>query len=181
MAQPESHRLFFALWPDSKVKSELAAQISILRRNLAGRWIAPDQLHMTLAFLGPTPAVRLAELLDIAGSCRAASFPLNLEVLEFWRKPAILCLTPSRVPDDLWDLAESLGAKLKLAKFPWEARPYRPHLTIARKVSGEVRDGNAPLPAFHWQVDRFSLVESVAGGGGSSYRLRGSWILRGES
>ena len=45
-------RLFFALWPEDSTRAELTAAMRRLQPEVTARWVMPENLHMTLAFLG---------------------------------------------------------------------------------------------------------------------------------
>jgi 2'-5' RNA ligase len=54
----KSARLFFALWPDDAVRARLTGVVDSLRRTVSGKWVKPDNLHITLAFLGDIESER---------------------------------------------------------------------------------------------------------------------------
>ncbi len=47
-------RLFFALWPDQRVRESLSALARVAKTDCGGRIMQPRNLHLTLAFLGDT-------------------------------------------------------------------------------------------------------------------------------
>jgi RNA 2',3'-cyclic 3'-phosphodiesterase len=53
----ETHRLFFALWPNDATRDALAATAQAVRQRQhpAGRWNRPSRFHVTLQFLGGYP------------------------------------------------------------------------------------------------------------------------------
>jgi 2'-5' RNA ligase len=57
------HRLFFALWPEAGMLEPLVDRLREFAPPAIGRLQRPDQLHVTLQFLGEVPASRLAEVL----------------------------------------------------------------------------------------------------------------------
>lgn len=68
-AAPASERLFVACELDDTARAQLAAQAITLARSLHGRAVPAANLHLTLAFLGATPA---ADIEAIAGVIRDA-------------------------------------------------------------------------------------------------------------
>src|SRR5512132_2398798 len=55
-------RTFLALWPDAAVRAQLAERSATAARACAGRAPPPDTLHLTLVFIGTTPAGRIGAL-----------------------------------------------------------------------------------------------------------------------
>lgn len=169
-------RLFFALWPSEQERAAALEQMKSLRLGVKARWVQPDNLHVTLAFLGEVDNGRLLEVLKIGASCEAQPFEFSLAKLEYWRKPQVLCLTCPNPPLALSQLAVDLAQKLRTSGFDLESRPYRPHLTLARKALP--LGGNTPMTApLRWQADRFVLVESSTGSRGPLYQVLQTWPL----
>jgi 2'-5' RNA ligase len=173
----QTHRLFFALWPVESLRRALAGRVAALAPPGTGRAQRPDQLHVTLEFLGAVPAARLPDVRDAGAAVRAEPFELVLDAFEYWRRPRVLCLVARELPSALAALVQSLRVEIASRGFEPECRPYRAHLTLARKV------GQAPGPAVldpvHWPATDFALVESVTERAGSVYRPLGAWSLRG--
>jgi|SoiMethySBSTD1v2_1073268.scaffolds.fasta_scaffold70545_2 RNA 2',3'-cyclic 3'-phosphodiesterase len=172
---PASRRLFFALWPDAALRAEAADRIAALVPAAGGRPQRPDQLHVTLVFLGLVPEHRLASVCSVGAGVTGAPVMVPLDSLEHWRKPQVLCLTASRVPPRLVALVEELRASLAAAELPSEIRTYRPHLTLARKVTRF--DARAEVEPLLWRADSITLVESRSNAQGSSYEPLANWPL----
>jgi 2'-5' RNA ligase len=66
----------------------------------------------------------------------------------------------SDAPAPLMDLQARLGLALDALGLPVEQRPYRPHVTVARKAQGAVPPGATPVP---WAVRDHALVVSAGG------------------
>ena len=175
-ARPERmHRLFFALWPSDAVRSSLAPRIRALQPHGVGRRQRPDQWHLTLEFLGPLPAARMADARTAADAVRGTACELRLDAVEYWRRPEVLCLVARETPPLLTDLVRQLRDALALRGFQPESRPFRAHLTLARKVQHPVTVG--PFEPLPWPVEAFALVESVTDRAGSVYTPLVTWPL----
>jgi 2'-5' RNA ligase len=170
------HRLFFALWPSDWLRSALAPRIRALQPADVGRPQRPDQWHATLEFLGPVPASRVAAARAAAAQVRAAPCQVKFDAVEYWRRPEVLCLVARVAPPPLDDLVRQLRAALAARGFEPESRPFRAHLTLARKVSHPVE--LAPFEPLCWPVAEFALVESITDRSGSVYTPLESWPLR---
>ncbi|NJD31610.1 MAG: RNA 2',3'-cyclic phosphodiesterase [Gammaproteobacteria bacterium] len=176
MTEP-SRRLFFALWPDAPT---LEAVLAALRRNLPrgiGRAQRPDQLHLTLEFLGSVPESRLQEVLDAGAalSGRTPRFEIVFDKVEHWKRPEVLCLTASATPEPLAAFVQALRSELLARGFEPEKRPFKAHLTLARKVRRP--PPLATLQPLPWPAGEFSLVESTTDPSGSRYGTLATWPL----
>ena len=154
---PPTLRLFLALWPDAAVRAALREQ--------ALRWGWPDAArrydesdwHLTLHFLGHLPAERLADLR--AGlTVDVEPFELLLDRAELWHGIAVLSC--EQVPPALLQLHQVLAHAMQRLDLLPDARPYRPHLTLARSAVG----AQLPLepPRIAWPVRGYALVRSTA-------------------
>ncbi len=138
MADPKL-RLFFALWPDPQTRASLAALAQRVAVETGGRATTPDNVHLTLAFLGAQPRDSATELIARAGAIDASPFVLTLDHIDCWRKNAIAWLGASEIPPALASLREALLASLAPLHIADEARPFAVHVTLARKVTGLLR------------------------------------------
>lgn len=174
-SEPRSRRLFFALWPDAAMRERLARAVHGALRGCGGRPVPLAQWHLTLAFLGAVPLARVGELTAVApAAARAADVPeaglaLALGRLVAWPQPQVLCVLPLAPPAALGRLAQGLGDSLRAAGFAPDVKPFRAHVTVARKVTrpSEPRD----VPVVHWRFERFALIESRTLPSGAVYSV----------
>ena len=172
-----ARRLFFALWPDPATLDAVAGSVRRLVPPGAGRPQRRDQLHLTLEFLGNVAESRLPAVLE-AGRAAAggtAGFEIRFDRIEHWKRPQVLCLTATETPEPLAALVRSLRSQLAIRGFAPETRPFKAHLTLARKA------GRPPsIPAIEplgWPAREFSLVESITEPSGSRYDRLATWPL----
>lgn len=171
----DSRRLFFALWPDARLREQLAERVRPIVASVDGRPQRPDQWHVTLEFLGAVSATRIAAVLEAASTVRSPPFELVLDTVEHWRRPAVLSLTAREIPSQLVVLVAALRLALEARGFEPEGRAYRPHLTLARRV---VAPPEIPAPQpLNWLANEFVLVESTTGRQGSIYERLATWPL----
>jgi len=162
-----SDRLFFALWPDPALRQALGGRIEEITASLEGKPQRPDQWHVTLEFLGQVPRERQPSVRAAAGRVSRSPVTIEFERVEHWRKPQVVCLVASRVPTGLEALVTQLRVALTEEGFATDVRPFRPHVTLARKVRSAT---DALLdPPFVWRADGFALVRSVTDPAGSRY------------
>lgn len=134
----ESFRTFIALDMPAEIKTALANYIQPLK-SLRGRvsWTKPENLHLTLKFLGDTPAARLEEIADALHEIAAAtpSFSANVTGTGAFpndEKPRVLWVGLSEPTGTLLELAQALEARMHRYGFKKEKRAFAPHLTIGR-------------------------------------------------
>lgn len=174
MTEP-TQRLFFALWPEP---GELASLVERLRRFVppsAGRAQRPDQLHVTVEFLGAIVESRMGEV-HAAGAAAAADaqpFEIVFDRMDHWRRPRVLCLTASDTPPALVQLSQSLRRELASRGFEVERRGFRAHLTLARKVDRP--PPVAPFEPVRWPARSLTLARSVSDAAGSRYEPLVAW------
>jgi 2'-5' RNA ligase len=169
-----THRLFFALWPNDQLRSRMAAAARSLLEGKRARAVPADNLHITLAFLGPVQARRLPSVMAAASAIDAAPFDLTIDRVEAWADADILCLTPASCPS-LRALVDRLRVNLLEHQLDPDRKDFRPHVTIGRDW-GE-KQVEATIGPFAWSADDFVLVESETGRKGSQYRIIGRWPL----
>lgn len=124
-------RLFVAIELPEEVKHQLAG----LRRDMAGvRWVAPEQLHLTMLFLGDLTEETTQQLSAAFSSIRIEPFELEIDRTG--------CFPDTRAPRVLWVgvmprpelaiLAERLRAATQSCGIVLEKRSFTPHITLAR-------------------------------------------------
>lgn len=137
-----------------------------------GRLVAPEALHLTLAFLDEQPAPVLAEVDVAMRGLRAAAFDLELAGVDTFggRSPDLVFLgvAPNAALDHLHRkiMAALRGLGLELGRVR-----FRPHVTLARlprRIAPRDLDRLAAFLATHaalhlpgLRVERFTLYRST--------------------
>jgi RNA 2',3'-cyclic 3'-phosphodiesterase len=184
-----TRRLFFALWPDEATRATLAHATRKAVRSCGGRPAAAHNLHATLLFLGSVAESRVSEVMAIAARAAggltlpsavdSSSRGFVFDRVEFWKKPHVLVATPS-VAGGAGDvlaaaLAEVLARETLSAGFAPDSKPFRPHVTLARKVAFlKAELAMQPVP---WSFADFALVESRTDPDGPVYTVLESYPL----
>ena len=153
-------RLFFALWPNEETRAALAESSRPALRACGGRTVTPGRYHVTLAFLGDLPRAQ-ADLIPAALSVALAPFAVIFDHFGSFAgrgRPRVLWFGPSENPEGLATLATELRGELDRAGVDYDRRDFRPHVTLARKVT-KLPELNDPQPVA-WPVHDFVLVES---------------------
>ena len=149
-------RLFVSLRPPAAACEHLAAALRGVRTTRVDQW------HVTLAFLGevPDPEPLLGSLRTAAE--RAQPLHLQLRGSGFFRGPGVLFAGVSGDVDPLHRLAADVTAVCRDAGVHLEPRPYRPHLTVARRLPrdpGTLSQYEGPP----WTATEVELVRSRLG------------------
>ncbi|ORU94872.1 MAG: hypothetical protein A6F70_10150 [Cycloclasticus sp. symbiont of Bathymodiolus heckerae] len=164
-------RLFFALWPSEQTREQIDNFNQSLR--LGGlRKVKSANLHITLLFLGNTDAKTGRLLRRMAENISVQLFELTFDQLDFWQKPKILCLTTQRYDAQLTALVKALNHIVEQYGMHTEVRPYKPHITLARKAQKLIDCEVQPIA---WQVNSFCLIESCSTPNGVVYQVLKRW------
>jgi 2'-5' RNA ligase len=165
----------------------LTAQLAPLMTGLPGaRWVAAEDLHLTLRFIGEVDEHQAAILDESLGQIRRPAFALQVSgcgIFAQRRGPEAVWVGVGSSPA-LTELQAAVErAAVRAGEAPEEKR-FRPHITLAR-----LRDTPAPrLQAFvaghnlfraTAAVDRFNLYSSSSGSG-PRYRIETSYPLDGS-
>lgn len=169
-------RLFYALWPDAPVRDALHDLARECGEVCGGRVTARDNLHVTLAFLGPTTPAEYEAFLALGAALRGETFELALDTVGHWRHNRIVWAGASTLPPALRALAATLTQRLFDLRWRIDERPYTPHVTLVRDARRAPAARDVLLPP--WRVRGFALVESVSTPGGVRYTPRAHWPLR---
>jgi len=172
-------RLFFALWPDERVRAQLTRWARELHAACGGRLMRSESLHLTLAFLGNVEDARVAEVERAAAAIAARAFSLKLDQPGHWKHNRIAWAGASVVPPELDALVADLRAALSGAHVVFDPKAFVSHVTLLRDAS-EPRAMPALQP-IEWKPDSFALMRSVVLPRGSRYEVRQSWKVLQQS
>jgi len=130
-------RAFIGLPASSKIRVRWAALLPRIKAlGVKASWVAPENLHLTLKFLGDVQEVRLAEIRVAMEASAAVLQPtaLDSQGIGFFpdqRRPRVLYVKYSRHAG-LLSCQSDLEERLEALDFPREYRPFEVHLTLAR-------------------------------------------------
>jgi 2'-5' RNA ligase len=176
-------RLFVAIQLPPEVAQRAFA---VLPQTLPGlRRVQPENIHVTLAFLGETPESRLP---DVAAAALEATTGLGPFRLTFDRtgrfpergRPRVVWLGMAEGRASVERLGGALSRALREGTLDFEDRPLSPHLTLARiredATAAEARtvaaavDTLAVVP-LEVDVSAIAVVRSVLSPKGSRYTI----------
>jgi 2'-5' RNA ligase len=170
-------RAFFALVPPPALQQALAQLAGDVAIEARGRAVRADNVHLTLAFVGSWPLARLDSLLDVGERCRCARMRVELDTLGGFRRAGVAWIGTAKPPAALIDWAAALSAALVAAGVPMDARPFHPHVTLARRCRGPYRHG--AIEPYRWHLDAIALMQSQTYAEGPRYSTLRRWALPG--
>lgn len=137
-------RAFVAVKISDAAREEVARLQEKLK--MAGadvKWVEPENLHLTLKFLGETGEDRIGRLRqELQAVLQArASFTFTLEGLGAFPRPEqarVVWVGTGEGKERLIELAREVEEICSRSGFPAEQRPFSPHLTIGRVRSGKL-------------------------------------------
>ena len=134
-------RVFIAIDIDEAIKkgladlqSELQSKIDIKKSD--AKWVNPENVHLTLKFLGEIKDEQVVDVCnitkDVAG--RHNSFDIDVETVGHFggRSARVLWVGLGETCDQLLALQEDLEGQLASAGWPKENRKFSGHLTLCR-------------------------------------------------
>ncbi|WP_028608792.1 RNA 2',3'-cyclic phosphodiesterase [Paenibacillus harenae] len=175
MRQPASKeqtmRLFAAVPLPGTIAGELEEWARKQKSRLSFRkWVHPQDYHITLQFLGDTPASKTAALQTALGGVRGGAFRLSLNGAGTFgspNAPRVLWAGVAGELERLIALHSAVANATGPLGFALEERPYAPHITLARTFSSG--NASAPMPegatadapsGMQWEADRFVLMRT---------------------
>lgn len=101
------------------------------------RWVRPENVHLTLRFLGDVPTDDIAGIRDALERLAEESSPFSLQVkgagvFPGTTRPRVVWLGLGGQMHQLEELCRRLSSLLSEQGIPSEKRPFRGHLTIGR-------------------------------------------------
>lgn len=173
-------RLFYAIELNDDTRQLLSGIQSRLKpKALRGNFTRPENLHLTLRFMGevePGYFAVLKRILDIIAG-KYPSFRLQLSGPGvFDRGHKSIVWWGIKENGQLLELQKALEQEIRLHGFPPETKAYSPHITLAREFASEDSMKNVMNllhPVNHqFHVPAISLMESARVDGKLTYLCR---------
>lgn len=174
-------RLFFAI----ELTPDIAAALAGIQKKLKGaidqvRWVRPEDIHLTLSFLGEVDQGSIPQIVQEGVRAAAQIKPFQIVVRgcgAFPERgaPRVIWIGVDDPEGHLQRLQGGLARGLETLGFPREDRVYTPHLTIGRVKGGRgagVREGLALIQGCDlgiMPVERITLFRSHLKPTGAEY------------
>lgn len=167
-------RLFVGLDLPAHIRQDLAAICAGIH---GARWVAPENFHITLRFVGETDRHAAADLDDLLADIQMPAFDIAFRGIgSFGSRGRLRAIWAGVEPSPaLTHLYDKVARACMRAGFTAEDRKFKPHVTLARfkglpEMSAahyvKLHAGFATAP---FTVNRFVLFESLLGGEGAHY------------
>ncbi len=178
-------RSFVAVDMSSEARSRIGRLQEKLRPTLAGvRWVRPDRMHLTLAFLGEVSDEFVAAAKEkLAGAVKGtAPFSARLSGIGAFpdsRRARVVWVGMGDGSEELCALQGKVVSGLKQVGFKPERRPFSPHLTLGRlRVPADVsRACEQQFQSDEFPVDRVILFQSILKPEGPEYVRLAEFML----
>lgn len=175
-------RIFIAIDINkNKILTRLIESFKLMLKDEKIRWVNPENMHLTLAFLGDNDDENINKVVEIINKTvpEYNSFEISFKSLGVFkniRQPQVIWIG-IEAPESLYDLREKICAELKESGLYQDKKPFRPHLTLGRMKYLTSRDalsdilkssGIHDLPA--QIVNEIILYESILKAHGPVYK-----------
>jgi RNA 2',3'-cyclic 3'-phosphodiesterase len=178
-------RLFAAVQIPDSIRNEYAALTDALRRLDAKaamkkpKWVRPENLHVTLKFIGHTDPAKLDAIRAALPAVRSP-YEVRLHFRNIGFFPNAKCPRAiwggMEASENLAQLAHDVDQEIATLGFPAEARAFMPHLTLARLdppgIAPELRaaiEKHATRDFGELHTSEFHLIESKLKPTGAEY------------
>lgn len=171
----------------AELQAELQGKADIKKGDV--KWVNPDNIHLTLKFLGEIKDQQVVEVCNITkdvASCHN-SFELDVEsVGHFGGKSAkVLWVGMGKGCENLLELQKDLEQQLALAGWPEETREFAGHLTLCRirnpKVGiklAQMTEAYKDFKLGSFSADSVTVYQSELTPSGPVYALLGNYKLQ---
>jgi len=183
VAGDERIRLFCALELPPATVEDLVAwqgeQLSI-EDGAGGRIVPPENLHVTLAFLGSRPASEVPAIAGALAEAAREAAPAELRPLRYRETRSVGMIVYEDPSGAATALAAAVGERLeRLGAYRREGRPWLPHVTVLRFRE---REGLTPEVAniCSFRAVRTALYSSALRPGGAQYEALETAALGGR-
>ena len=136
-------RIFIAVKLSSEIKLRLGEVQNKLKESGADvKWVKPENIHLTLKFLGNVVESKLETLVKEAGEVARKFSPFKIKfsglgTFPNLKNPRVIWVGIESKAKELLRLSREIEENLAKLEFPPEKREYKPHLTLGRVRSGQ--------------------------------------------
>ncbi|MCD8222150.1 MAG: RNA 2',3'-cyclic phosphodiesterase [Clostridiales bacterium] len=158
-------RVFIGIALPDNICHTLADDAEKLYKSIPGRYVAKDNYHITMVFIGETDqngatGIKRAMNVAVKGQ-RPVELSLGHPGYFGKRENALLHMTVDGWKQ-LWDLDNRLRRALREEEISFDKKPFRAHITLARKARIEAEAlKNCPDKDAVFHVNEITLFQSI--------------------
>lgn len=129
-------RLFIAINFEERVKKQISNLIDELRNfSTQGKFVNEEHMHLTLEFLGEIEKDKVDIIKTVLNSINISAFTIELSNIGYFkRREGNIYWLGIKENKSLLELQSNIHKSLIEHGFTLEDRPYKPHITLGRKV-----------------------------------------------
>jgi 2'-5' RNA ligase len=183
-------RVFIAIEIDSEIKNKLSEYLSKLKRTGADvKWVAPENIHLSLKFIGyieKETLINLNKIINDAVSC-IGPFSIsigNIGAFPSLKKPRVIFVCVQERGNNLLKIYEKLDKGVEQLGIKRESKKYVGHITLGRVKSqkniSELKNTlNSGTECYFGceKVTSLSLIQSILTPTGPIYTRLNNFIL----
>ena len=172
-------RAFIAIDLPKEIKLEISKiQSDLKKAGLLAKWVKPENIHLTLAFLGSIDKKQIKEIKEILTPInRFIEKPMRLQLgqvsaFHHPNKARVIFVNLSGEIEKLKILVAQIGSGLKNKKIWFDEKPFIAHLTLGRfkKLQGISQLAEKiVIKKISFAVKEASLYQSQLSSSGSTY------------
>jgi 2'-5' RNA ligase len=175
-------RVFVAI----EIAEELRRQFALAQEKLkcapGVKWVAPENFHLTLRFLGWTEPGIVSRLANEMGAVAAATPAFEMSfagggAFPSISSPRVVWIGVKEGMDQLFGLAQKAEAIAQKLGFEAETRPFQGHLTLGRARRGiSLKELSPEIEAManedfgRQTVEHITIMESILSRSGPTYK-----------
>ena len=178
--------------PDSVIELQNSLRSTIHPKRGRIKWLRPDQLHLTLKFIGDTPESSFDDIRSLLYCIANKIRPIQLEIKKtgcFPKKerPRFMWAGISGETGKLNNLVNDIQSGLDLLGFYNDEKPYHPHITLGRARYPQKHTPNLsqfletvyePIP---FVIEKFQFISSELFPNGPVYTILSTHFFKNYS
>jgi 2'-5' RNA ligase len=177
-------RLFTAL----EIPAATRTHLSLLRAPLSGtKWIEPDDMHITLRFVGDIDDRTADEFADLLAEIHTEPFQVSIQDVGSFggREPRVLW-AGVQAGEPLAALYRANERAARAVGLEADPRSFKPHVTLARmrgvrpQAVARFLQEHGGLRTQPFMATRFVLLSARPGSGGAPYAIEAEYPFEGE-
>ncbi|MEW5995532.1 MAG: RNA 2',3'-cyclic phosphodiesterase [Candidatus Zixiibacteriota bacterium] len=174
-------RLFIALPLPEPVEEELGRIIDLLKQKGGRvRWVAPENIHLTVRFLGDTEEALVKDLSALIDTVASKYSPVNSVIDRLGgfpnlSRPRVIWVGLRDNIEPLQKMAREIELAVRQLRFPKEKKGFKAHLTLGRvKDASTIKDLSNYMESYEFAeipllLDRLVLFKSTLTPQGAIY------------